>query len=245
MTPVAQVIASKLKPLPIKIPALGCDSVPLETKIARTDPCAAWPACGVRLRFPEAAATGGVVEAAEGTTVWCGVRGIRLVESVSAAAAVDAAAARGPAVAAGAFADEEPAGPRAAAPAVAVRRAESAGRCAFELCDVAVPLEESALPEASAPAIPRPWGPANADPVTNVAAPKRVVSRVARRLLPDLRDLDIGSPWRCGDHSRGESNSEDRCCPRNNAGRHWTTCAETELTQTNVEKSAASVQSRR
>lgn len=46
---------------------------------------------------------------------------------------MDVAAARGPAVAAGAgaFADEEMAGPRAAAPAVAVRRDEVPEPCAF------------------------------------------------------------------------------------------------------------------
>jgi len=137
---------------------------------------------------PEVAATGGVIEAAEGTTAWWAeVRALRFAEPKST---VTVAVAGG----AGAFARDEGAGPRAAAPDGAVRRVESLDRWVFEPCDVEAPLDESALLDESAPAMPSPWGPANASPVTNVAAPNRAVNRVARRLLRVLSTPDIGSP---------------------------------------------------
>lgn len=185
----------KLKPLPINSPASGWVSVPLEMKIARIDPgtqpCPAWLACGVTLLVPEAAACDVVEAAEEARERGADERALRVVESGSAAVEFAAARCRAVAAGAGTLADGEAAGPRAAAPAGAVVAPE---RCAFDPCDVAVRLDESAFAAVSAPATPRPWGPANARTVTNVAAPNRVVSLVARRLLSELRDLDTASP---------------------------------------------------
>ncbi len=209
MAPGAQVPEVKLKPLPINRPALGCDWVPSETKIARIDPgtqpCPE-PACGVT-------AAVGVVEAT--TDKAAELRALVSVDSVPVSP--NDAAARAPAVAAGAFVEEELADPPAAVPAGAVRRVELPERCVLEACEVPVLFDDAALPEVSAPAIPRPCGPANANPATNVAAPNRVVSRAVRRVFAGVRELDIGSPDEVGGSECGEINSGVGFCPHSRA----------------------------
>ncbi|BBY65045.1 hypothetical protein MHEL_32880 [Mycolicibacterium helvum] len=68
-------------------------------------------------------------------------------------------------------------------------------RAVFDAEDEELLFEEPApLEPVSAPAMPSPWGPANANPVTTAAAPIRAVSLAAKRFFCEDPGFDMLPP---------------------------------------------------